>query len=240
MSQTAKKRFWENAEVVAGDGGFGIALDGRALKTPAKAAFSVPTMALANAVAAEWQAQEEKIDPASMPMTRRANAAIDKVSVQKGEVAEMLSAYGASDLLCYRADYPAELAARQAQAWDPLLAWAEREFSSPLAVTAGIIPKNQPADSLANLRAQVFAMPVFILTGFHDLVSISGSLIIGLAVLRKHKPVDQLWTSSRVDEIWQEEQWGSDEQVTAESDFKRQEFLDAREFCLLSEQREKM
>ena len=128
MSGARRRRFYTSVTVSEHEGGFGVSLDGRAIKTPAKALLSVPTADLAGYIAAEWDAQGDRINPEAMPATRFANAAIDKVRVQFAEVADMLGAYGETDLLCYRAEAPVELTARQAAAWDPLLDWAARRF----------------------------------------------------------------------------------------------------------------
>ena len=130
MSDWAPKRFWTETRADACDGGYPVYLDPRTVRTPAKAAFVVPSRALAEAIAVEWDAQADKIDPSTMPMTRTANSAIDKVTAQREEVAEMLAAYGDSDLLCYRADHPLELQLRQAASWDPLLGWVRSVHSS--------------------------------------------------------------------------------------------------------------
>src|SRR6056297_1727635 len=206
MSEWAARRFWTAAEAVAVEGGFGVRLDGRAVHTPAKAELVVPTQALAREIAAEWDAQEGEIRPATMPHTRATNAAIDRVRPERAAVAAMLAEYGGSDLLCYRADSPAELAARQAAAWDPLLDWAESVLSVRLCTTCGVMHVEQDADALERLHAEVRLLDIWALTAFHDLVSLSGSLIIGLAALRDHAPAETLWQVSRIDESWQSEQ----------------------------------
>ena len=158
MSGWAPKRFWTSAEVAEAPGGFAVTLDGRQVKTPAKAPLVVPSRALAEAIAREWQAQDEKIDPATMPVTRGANAAIDKVRSQHAEVAALIADYGGTDLLCYRAEAPRELVARQSEHWDPLLDWAEAALGARLAVTQGVVPVAQPEAALAALGARVAAM----------------------------------------------------------------------------------
>lgn len=230
MSGWAKKRFWKETTVEEVDGGFGIALDGRSVKTPAKTALVLPTRAMAEAVAAEWDAQEEEIDPTKMPVTRSANAAIDKVAVQHGEVADMLAEYGGSDLLCYRATTPAELIARQAEGWDPLLAWAEEVLEAKLTTVAGVMFEAQDDDVLSNLRKRVHAFDNFQLAAFHDLVGISGSLIIGFAATQDLHPIETLWKLSRIDEQWQEDQWGVDEDAAVEAELKKQAFVHAYNF----------
>jgi chaperone required for assembly of F1-ATPase len=234
MSEWKAKRFWKEAGVVEEEGGFGVRLDGRAVRTPAKAALIAPTRALAEAIAAEWNAQEGKIDPGTMPFTRSANAAIDKVARQKSEVAEMLAAYGDSDLVCYRATGPVELIEKQAAAWNPLLDWTESVLSAKLLVVEGVVHVPQDTAALARLRAHVDALDIWALTAFHDLVSLSGSLVIGFAALDGFYPVETLWNLSRVDETWQAEQWGSDEEAEEMAARKQSDFIHAKRFYDLS------
>lgn len=230
MSDWAPKRFWTETTVVEAGQGFSVTLDGRAVKTPAKAALDVPTRALAEAIAAEWDAQEEKVDPNTMPFTRSANAAIDKVRVQHGEVADMLAAYGDSDLLCYRADAPQALVARQAAAWDPVLDWAADTLEARLQPRSGVMHVPQEAAALENLRARTHRLNDFELAAFHDLVSLSGSLILAFAATHDLHPPLALWEMSRLDELWQEEQWGQDEDAQAMMLVKQAAFLHAKRF----------
>ncbi len=230
MSGWAAKRFWKQTDVVESDGGFSVTLDGRPVKTPAKTAFVVPTRSMAEAIAAEWDAQDDKIDPNTMPMTRTANSAIDKVATQFAEVADMLAAYGDSDLLCYRATHPQELIDRQAAAWDPVLDWAETALDARLKPVSGVIHAPQDSAALAALSGRVHAFSPFELAAFHDLVGISGSLVLGFAVTEGYLSADQAWNLSRLDEKWQEEQWGKDEEATRQADVKRGEFAHAERF----------
>ncbi|WP_415184158.1 ATP12 family chaperone protein [Phaeovulum sp.] len=234
MSGWTAKRFWKAAEVVAAPRGFTVHLDGRPVKTPAKAPLVVPTRTMADAMAAEWGAQTDKIDPRTMPVTRSANAAIDKVRPQHAEVVALMAEYGGTDLLCYRAATPQRLVTRQSEAWDPLLAWAEATFGARLTPTEGIVPIAQPGPALAALAAQVAVMNEFQLTALHDLVAISGSLVLGLAVARGHLCADDAWTLSRIDEDWQIEQWGSDDEAMAEAAIKRAALVHAHRFWSLS------
>lgn len=233
MSAWAAKRFWTEAVAVEVTGGFSVRLDARPVRTPAKAAFVVPTHAMAQAAAAEWDAQQGKVRPETMPVTRAANSAIDKVRVLFDGVVGEVAGYGATDLLCYRATFPAALIERQAAGWDPLLDWAATRFGAPLAVTAGVIPVAQPGPSLAALRACVAGQSVFHLTALHDLVAISGSLVLGLAVTEGRLVGDAAWALSRIDEIWQAEQWGQDEDAAAQGEFRRKAFLQAERFYAL-------
>ncbi len=233
MTEWATKRFWTAATVTEGDAGYGIALDGRAVKTPAKVPLAVPTRALAAAIAAEWDAVDEGIDPRAMPMTRSANAAIDKVAHQHAEVADMIAAYGGTDLLCYRATNPQELILRQSEEWDPLLDWADSALGVRLRPVAGIMPEAQDPAALDALRARVHAHDPFALTALHDLVALSGSLIIGLAATQNAQDIRALWQTSRLDEAWQAEMWGADEGAEEMAAVKRAAFIHAREFFIL-------
>lgn len=234
MSGWAAKRFWKKAEAVESEGAFTVLLDGRSVKTPAKSALKVPSLEMAQAIADEWDAQEEQIDPIAMPVTRSANAAIDKVSTQFTEVADMIAEYGDSDLLCYRADGPRELADRQARAWDPLLDWADQTFNARLEPREGIIHAPQDPRAIANLKREVHAFSPFELTAIHDLVGLSGSLILGLAAARGYESPEALWELSRVDELWQAEQWGDDDEAIEVAEKKKKEFLHSAKFFELS------
>lgn len=230
MSGWAQKRFWKAVTVAEAAEGFEVELDGRRVKTPAKAPLMVPTREMAEAIAAEWDAQTESVNPNSMPCTRSANAAIDKVTHQHSEVAAMLAEYGDSDLLCYRADSPVELAARQAAEWDPVLDWAEAELGVRLLPRTGVLHQPQEPAVLAVLAEKTRAMSSFQLAAFHDLVGISGSLILGFAAASGWRSAEEIWLLSRLDERWQEEQWGEDEEAQAAAEVKRQEFLHAKRF----------
>lgn len=233
MSGWAMKRFWTAADVAETEGGYTVTLDGRPVRTPAKAAFVVPTRALAEACAAEWEAQVDEVRPDTMPRTRTANSAIDKVAVQKEEVSSLIAAYGETDLLCYRAEAPDGLIARQAEAWDPLLDWAAETLGARLVPVAGVIARPQDQVALAKLAEATAAFDAFELAAFHDLVALSGSLVIGFAAVHRAQPADRLWEISRIDEDWQEEQWGVDEEAAAQAALKRRAFLDAAEILEL-------
>lgn len=230
MSGWARKRFWKEVSISADGAGFAVLLDGRPLRTPAKVPLILPSRALADLVAAEWAAQGGTIDPESMPATRAANAALDKVTPQFSEVAAMLAAYAQTDLLCYRATAPAELVAEQAHAWDPLLDWAARRYGVRLAVTAGIMPAAQPPEALARLADEVTRLTPFQLTGFHDLVALSGSLVLALAVTEGQGTPEALWQVSRIDEDWQARQWGADDEAREQSEHRRAAFVRAAKF----------
>jgi chaperone required for assembly of F1-ATPase len=221
------KRFWSEVSVEAGAGGFGIRLDRRPLRTPAKAPCVVPTRALAEAVAAEWAAVEGVVDPTTMPLTRAANSAIDRVMPERAAVAEIVAAYGEADLTCYRASHPQGLARRQGDAWDPLLAWAAEALGAPLVSVEGVVHVAQSPDSLARLGAAVRAHGAWELTALHDLVSISGSLVIGLAVSHGRLDAATAWPLSRIDEDWQIEEWGEDDEAAAVAGRRQADFANA-------------
>ena len=230
MAGWAPKRFWTAANVAPVAGGFTVTLDGRAVKTPAKAPLVLPSEGLARLVAADWDAQTDVVAPETMPVTRTANSAIDKVAVNFTEVAEMLAEYGGTDLLCYRAAAPQALVDRQAAGWDPLLEWARLRYDAPLQVTVGVMFIAQPPASLAALRAAVFAQTPFQLAALHDLIAISGSLVLGLAVAEGRLSAEEAFSLSRIDEQWQIDQWGDDEEAAALEARKRQALAEAARF----------
>ncbi len=225
MSFLRKKRFWSDVAVVGSKGGFVIHLDGRVVKTPAKHDLNLPTRAAAELIAAEWATVEGEIDPALMPATLWANVAIDRVGEKHGEVVEILAAYGATDLLCYRATHPEVLIERQAAVWDAPLAWAKGAFGAPLNVTQGIIPVDQPNQSVVNLRLEVARMEPFTLAAFHDLVHILGSLVLSLAIFHQEMDAESVWDAAQVDENWQREFWGEDEGAVEAAAKKRASFV---------------
>lgn len=221
------KRFYKAVAVVEVDGGWTIALDGKPIKTPAKRQFKAPTQAIAAAAAAEWDAQDAEIRPAAMPITKAVNTALDRTMPEYDAVADMVAEYGGSDLICYRAEAPAELIARQAAAWDPLLDWSASHLNARLITTAGVMHMLQPKDGQDALAAAVRRTDPFELTGLYDLVALSGSLIIGLAVAGGHLTPAKGWATSRVDHVWQEDQWGVDDEAAAQAAYKASEFEQA-------------
>lgn len=233
MSEWAAKRFWEKVTVDEVEGGFAVHLDAKPVRTPLKTLVVVPTMPMAEAMQAEWEAQDEKVAPLTMPVTRAANAALDKVTPQHAEVVDMLAAYGDSDLLCYRAEGPDALVVLQAEGWDPLVDWSATQLGAPLQVRTGIMHAPQDAGSLKALHAHVSALDAFRLTAFHDLVAITGSLVLGFAVARGRLEAAEAWSLSRIDESWQISQWGEDEDASKQANFKRQDLLAAARFYAL-------
>ena len=224
------KRFWKHATVTPTQGGFTVLLDQRPVKTPGKNLLVVPTEAMAQAIAREWDAQQGPVRPETMPYTRGANSALEKVTPQFDEVVALLAAYGDSDLLCYRAHGPLELTERQAEAWDPLLDWAATALNAPLLATAGIVHIAQPPQTIARLYAMTAALTPFQIAAFHDLVSLSGSLVLAFAVTCEKLTPEQAWDLSRIDETYQSQLWGVDEDAAALAETKRQAFHQAARF----------
>lgn len=227
------KRFWKDVDIAPVDGGFAVTLDGRRVRTPGKAAMVLPTRAVAQAVAAEWRAQEGVVRPAGMPATRTVNSAIDTVGVHRAAIVDDLAGYGGTDLVCYRAEEPEELRARQAAGWDPLIAWVGQRYGARLNVGTGIVPVEQPPEALAALRAEVARQGDFELAAFHDLVALSGSLVIALAVIDGARSPEEAWDLSRIDEDWQIAQWGADEDAAEMAREKRAAFVHAARFHAL-------
>lgn len=226
------KRFYETAGVEATPAGHAIVLDGKAVKTPLRADLSVPTAALADAIAAEWQAQEEEIDPESMPLMRHAATAIDRVAPASDDIVDQIAAYGGHDLLCYRADEPA-LAAAQAKLWQPVLDWAESELSARLEVTEGVLPIKQPADALDRLRRRVADHGNFELAALHTMASLTGSLVLSLALSRGEIDTDAAWAAVTIDEISQEERWGTDREAAERRQTLNEALVAAAKFMAL-------
>jgi chaperone required for assembly of F1-ATPase len=228
------RRFYKEAEVVAGPEGWAIRLDGRPVKTPARAPLAVPGEALAIALAAEWQAQGETIDPATMPLTGFANATIDRVLPALADFRAQIAAYATSDLFCYRAGEPPDLVALQAATWDRPLDWARRRYDVSFAVTGGIMPVDQPAATLARLRAVVDAIDPWLLAGAATLTQIGGSLVGVLAHLEGEIGAEALFEATTLDERWQAQQWGEDEEASARLAIRRADFLGAASYCALA------
>ncbi len=230
MSEWKAKRFWKETRIEAETHCFSVSLDGRPVRTPAKEKLELSTNALAEAVAAEWDAQEDEINPHKMPFTRMANSAIDKVKPQHGAVADMLTEYGDSDLLCYRAESSDPLSARQAEIWDPYLQWADQTLGVRLSPVSGLMHTPQDQAAIAKARELVLEQDAFQLAAFHDLVCLTGSLVLGFAATRDVSTPDEIWAASRCDELWQIEQWGEDEEAAEVARIKAADFRHAKRF----------
>ncbi len=233
MTGWAPKRFWTDVTVDGSAGGFSVHLDGKPIRTPAKAALALPTAALAEAVAEEWARQESVLRPETMPMTRLANTTIDRVAPEFDAVAAIVAAYAETDLLCYRAEGPEALRRLQAESWDALLDWAAGKYGARLVPTSGVFPVDQPSEALDRLAAAVRTRSPWQLTALHELVSLTGSLVLGLATAEEVRSPDTAWALSRIDEEWQAARWGRDAEADAAAGRRWEEFVEAVRFTRL-------
>lgn len=227
------KRFWKTATVEEADGGWTIALDGRRVKTPARVDLIVPTRVLADAIATEWNDVGEEIDPRAMPLTGLANAAIDRVTANPKRFADDLAKYGEGDLLCYRADGPEALVARQAEQWAPLLDWARRRYDVDFRIGEGVLHIPQPEGTVERLAHAVEALDPFRLAGLSPMVTIGGSLVTALAVIEGDVSPDRGWAAVSLDDRWQIEQWGADADAVKALENREHDFLAAARFLSL-------
>jgi chaperone required for assembly of F1-ATPase len=228
-----KRRYREVAVTAAADG-FGLALDGKPVNTPAGAALVVRARALAAAVAAEWSAQGEQLRPDSMPLMQLTATALDRVAPARAAVIEQLLSYGETDLLCYRATEPPALVDRQVAMWQPLLDWAQLRFGAELAVIAGLMPQPQPAEALAALRAALAPFDALGLTGLLAAAGAAGSLVLALALQAGRLSADEAWALSQLDETFQIERWGEDAEAAARRAGLRADLVAAGRFLALA------
>ena len=219
--------------MVPGEGGHGIALDGRLLRTPARADLRLPH-GLAEAMAVEWRSQGERLKPAAMPLTQLAYTAIDRVAPDPAPVIEELMGYAGTDLVCYRADSPPALVERQRRHWQPLLDDLARRHDALLTAHAGIVPRSQPEPALAALRRHVSSLRPFVLTGLAAAARTCGSLVIALALADKRLTAEEAFELSQLDETYQIEQWGEDAEAAARRRSLRQEIADIERFLSLA------
>jgi chaperone required for assembly of F1-ATPase len=229
------KRFWKQVDVQAEDDGWGIRLDGRPVRTPARATLTVPTKRLAQTIAEEWRSVADDVDPRAMPLTGTANAAIDRVESERQAFAGGLARYAEADLACYRSEWPPELVERQAKAWDPLLAWARRRYDVDFVTTTGMLHVPQPPATIERLAHAVATLDSYRLAALSPLVTIGGSLIAALAVLDKAITPEKTWEAVSIDERWQLEQWGSDSEAQLALDNRQRDFITAARFLELLE-----
>ncbi len=223
-AKPSPRRFYKTVAVIQEPGGFGIALDRRPLRTPARAPLTVPNRRLADAVAEEWTGQGEHIVPATMVLTKLANTAIDRIAGRDHAVAADIVAYAGCDLLCYRAEGPERLVARQAAAWDPPLAWAARRLGSPFVCVTGVVHHPQPDGALDALRRELERQGPFRLAALHTITTLTGSALLALGLLEGAISPAVAWTAAHVDEDWQIEQWGGDLEAAARRAARRREF----------------
>lgn len=203
-----RKRFYDRADVAEGEG-YHVVLDGRPVKTPARRLLAAPTHALARAVAAEWEAQRAFVDPASMPLTRLANAILDGVASASHDVRAEIVKYLGSDLLCYRAASPEGLVALQQRYWDPILAWARADLGARFVQSEGVVFVAQPP-SAVEAAAAAIPTDAWRLGAVHSLMTLTGSALIALGVLQRRLDIDAAWQAAHVDEDWNMQQWGRD------------------------------
>jgi chaperone required for assembly of F1-ATPase len=228
------KRFYRQAAVADTADGFGIELDGKPLRTPAKTPLVVPSRALAEAIAEEWQRQGDAVIAAELPLTSLANAAIDVVAKRRADIAEDIAKYAGTDLLCYRADHPPSLVARQQAAWQPLLDWATSRYDAPLTVIVGVLPVAQPEPSLQALRHAVDGCDAWRLTALQLATSACGSLIVALALVEGRIDAEAAFAVSQLDETFEIEHWGEDAEQTERRDALKEDIALAERFAELS------
>jgi chaperone required for assembly of F1-ATPase len=209
------KRFYKTVSVIRQDEAFTVCLDERPLRTPMKAPLALPTSDLAEAVRDEWERQQEHIDPATMPLTRLANSAIDGVRPHRRRVVDDIVDFAASDLICYRAPTPSALVALQSQHWDPVLAWASSHLGAEMRVVTGVMPVKQNPEALSAIRDALGELGGFALTAVHEMTVLSGSALIALACQAGHLAPEPAWAAGHVDEAWQMSQWGQDADAAA-------------------------
>ena len=223
MRTVLPRRFYETAATAAVADGYAVRLDDKPIRTPARRMLAAPTLALAEAIAAEWQAQKDVIDPAKMPLTRLANAIIDGVADAPQPVAAEIAKYLASDLLLYRAAAPPGLVERQAHHWDPILAWARQALGADFKLGEGVVHVAQPEAALAAARAAIPLEP-WRLGAVHAMTTLTGSALIALAMARGALSADAAWQAAHVDEDWNMAQWGRDEMAATRREFQFAEF----------------
>jgi chaperone required for assembly of F1-ATPase len=218
------KRFYKDVAVTDEGGRAGLALDGKPVRTPGKAPLTVPTKKLAEAIAEEWRAQGERIDPRTMPLTKLANSAIDGVEGRAEAVVDHIMAHAGADLLCYRAGGPKGLLAAQAEHWDPVVAWAKEALNAPLSLAEGIVHVAQPDASLDAIRKQLEGLDAFALAALHVMTSLTGSALLALAVAKKQLDPEAAWDAAHVDEDFQISQWGEDAEAKDRRAARKRDF----------------
>lgn len=218
-----RKRFFSKVQTAHGEGGIAILLDNKPVLTPSRRKFVAPTRELANAIAAEWDAQADVIDPRSMPLTRLANAVIDAVADTPARVAEEIAKYLGSDLLFYRADAPAALAAKQSRAWDPVLAWADEKLGARFVLTKGLMHVQQPHEAIDSAAAAIPSDP-WRLAAVSSIATLTGSALLAIALAYFAIEPDAAWSAAHIDEDWQMSQWGQDEFALERRAYREKEF----------------
>jgi len=213
--QPLPKRFYAAAGLREEAGGFAVVLDGKPVRTPGRKPLAVPTRSIAQALAAEWEAQVGTIDPGTMPLSRLVNSAIDGVVGAEASIATDVAKYAGSDLVCYRADFPEGLVAMQARLWDPVLEWAYTTHGWRFVCSVGVMHVAQPEASLRGVGATLGRYDAFALAGLHSMTTLTGSVLLALAVAEGRFDVAEAWTAAHADEDWQVSRWGEDAEATA-------------------------
>ena len=234
MTASPARRFYKKVAVTGTAAPFSVTLDERSLRTPLKRALDLPTKRLAEAVASEWAAQAEKIDPHSMPYTKLANTAVDRVTSDHERIMSEIVDFAGSDLVCYRAEKPRDLIERQSRAWQPVLDWARATFAAEFLVTEGIVHIEQPSRSLGAMRDYLGGKSSWALTALHNMTTLTGSALIAAMACDGAILPAEAWLAAHVDEDWQIEQWGSDEEARHRRDYRKREFDICLRFCELS------
>lgn len=237
MTATTRRRFYKQAEAApvaeaSGSRGdlYGVRLDGRVLKTPAKKPLHLPSRALAEAVACEWAQQADEIEPRTMPLTSLAYTAIDRVTPQRALVIDEVAKYAETDLVCYRVPHPRALVERQEATWGPLVTWAERRYDISLAVTESLLAVVQPPQTLDALRAAAASHDDLALAALHGATTGAGSLIISLALLEGEIDAETAWAAAQLDETFQIERWGEDEEAAERREALRADLAEIARF----------
>lgn len=228
------KRFYKSVAVTDQ---LGIALDGRNVKTPLKSPLIFPTRALAKAVAAEWDAQVDVINPHAMPLTKLANTAIDRAASEKSKIAAEIIEFAGSDMVCYRAESPAGLVQRQTTHWDPIVAWAKADLKAAFATVSTITHRRQSPAVLQTLKAHIERLDPFSFVAVHNLSTLTGSALLAAMLAAGKIPADAAWLAANVDEDWQIETWGEDAEATARRAGRRNEFSACVTFINLAHNR---
>lgn len=227
------KRFYKAVDLVPAEDGWELELDGKPVKIPSKQHLKMLSQPLAKAVAAEWEAQEEYVNPLTMPLTRLANTALNRVEPDRERIIEEVVSFTNSDLLCYRAEQPVELITRQTERWDPILDWFAEKYCARLEIVAGVMHREQSSDALGSVRNALKKLDSFNITGLHNVMALTGSAVLGFAAVRQYLPCEELWLISHIDEDWQIELWGPDEEEAKRRKLRFEEFSKTLEYLAL-------
>ncbi len=224
MKRPLPKRFYKEVSTDRTEEGYRILLDGRPVRTPGKKLLAVPAQEIAERLKAEWDGQAEEIDPAKMPVTRLVNTAIDGVADNLDAVFDELVRFAGTDMLCYRADSPAGLIERQRDGWDPVIRWAAEEKGARFILVEGVMHREQPAPAIEAFAAALAAWrDPLALACVHTVTTLTGSALLGLALAEGVIDADKAWTLAHIDEDWQIEHWGTDEEAFRRRELRRRE-----------------